>query len=247
MVSPSSTAGTADGFGATVVDPSQAIDLPGARYTTSTGTTKPSLLGRDSLCSWPHESNPPATPPLPRCQNSLELKEAIQSNGGIESGQLHCIICHTVYPIVRFVPRFVPEANYAASFGLEWNIHARTQYDKTSGTAASETRFFEETDWSRTLEGQILIEAGSGAGRFTEHALGTGATVLSLDYSEAVDANYASNGHHGNLLLVQGDLFTMPFPAITPTSCSASGFYSTHRILKPHCEASQAMSAPAEN
>ena len=148
----------------------------------------------------------------PRCQNSLELKEAIGSNAGIESGQLNCITCHTAYPIVRFVPRFVPEANYAASFGLEWNIHARTQYDNTSGTAASETRFFEETDWSRTLEGQILIEAGSGAGRFTEHALGTGATVLSLDYSEAVDANYASNGHHGNLLLVQGDLFRMPFP-----------------------------------
>jgi SAM-dependent methyltransferase len=57
----------------------------------------------------------------------------------------------------------------------------------------------------------VVIEAGSGSGRFTEHALGTGALVLSIDYSRAVEANYASNGHHDNLLLVQGDLFKMPF------------------------------------
>jgi SAM-dependent methyltransferase len=113
---------------------------------------------------------------------------------------------------VGFVPRFVPETNYADSFGHEWNAHPRTQYDTVSGTDASETRFFEETGWSRRLEGQILLEPGSGSGRFTEHALRTGATVLSLDYSRAVEANYASNGHHENLLLVQGDMFRMPFP-----------------------------------
>ena len=148
----------------------------------------------------------------PQCQSSLELKETVERNGEIESGQLRCITCRTVYPIVRFVPRFVPEANYADSFGLEWNVHARTQYDRTSGTAASETRFFEETDWPRSLDGQIVIEVGSGSGRFTEHALSTGATVLSLDYSRAVEANHTSNGHHEHLLLVQGDLFRMPFP-----------------------------------
>lgn len=148
----------------------------------------------------------------PQCQASLELTEPVETNGRIETGRLRCATCHTTYPIVRFVPRFVPEVNYADSFGLEWNVHARTQYDKTSGTHASETRFFEETGWPRSLEGQILIEAGSGSGRFTEQALSTGATVLSLDYSRAVEANYASNGHHENLLLVQGDLFRMPFP-----------------------------------
>lgn len=148
----------------------------------------------------------------PDCQNSLELNAAAERDGRIESGQLHCVTCRAAYPIVRFVPRFVPEANYADSFGLQWNVHSRTQYDKTSGTTASEARFFEETGWPRDLEGEIVIEAGSGSGRFTQHALSTGATVLSLDYSRAVDANYASNGHQENLLLVQGDLFRMPFP-----------------------------------
>jgi SAM-dependent methyltransferase len=148
----------------------------------------------------------------PRCQDSLELTETVESEGRVESGQLRCVNCHIAYPIVRFVPRFVPEANYADSFGLEWNLHARTQYDDSSGVSASEARFFEETGWPQNLDGQVVIEAGSGSGRFTEHALGTGATVLSLDYSRAVEANFTSNGHRENLLLVQGDLFRMPFP-----------------------------------
>src|SRR5205085_1794863 len=39
-VSFTSTAGTADEFGATVADPSQRVDLPDARHTTSTDTTR---------------------------------------------------------------------------------------------------------------------------------------------------------------------------------------------------------------
>lgn len=148
----------------------------------------------------------------PQCQATLDLTESVERKGRIETGQLRCVTCRTGYPILRFVPRFVPEANYADSFGLEWNVHARTQYDQTSGMAVSETRFFVETGWPRDLEREMVIEVGSGSGRFTEQALSTGATVLSLDYSGAVEANHASNGHHENLLLVQGDLFRMPFP-----------------------------------
>ena len=45
----------------------------------------------------------------------------------------------------------------------------------------------------------------------TEQAALTGATVASLDYSYAVEANFASNGHRGNVLIVQADMFAMPF------------------------------------
>jgi uncharacterized protein YbaR (Trm112 family)/ubiquinone/menaquinone biosynthesis C-methylase UbiE len=148
----------------------------------------------------------------PACQGSLALDEADRAeNGRIEQGTLSCRQCSARYPIVRSVPRFVKDQGYAEGFGVEWTIHARTQYDHRSGVGLSEKRFFEETRWPRRLEGEVVIEAGSGSGRFTEHALSTGAVILSLDYSAAVDANYASNGHHDNLLLVQGDLFRMPF------------------------------------
>jgi SAM-dependent methyltransferase len=58
----------------------------------------------------------------------------------------------------------------------------------------------------------VILEAGCGSGRFTEIATSTGATVLSIDSSMAVDANYRINGTKANLLLVQADLFEMPFP-----------------------------------
>jgi len=53
---------------------------------------------------------------------------------------------------------------------------------------------------------------GSGAGRFTEIALQTGATVLSVDASQAVDANWNNNGHHAKLILCQASLYELPFP-----------------------------------
>lgn len=142
----------------------------------------------------------------------LELRQASVHDGRVEQGSLRCASCQSEYPIVRHVPRFVPDEGYASDFGLEWTLHSRTQYDGETGLALSRKRFFDETGWPERLDGEIVIEAGSGSGRFTEHALATGATVLSLDYSRAVDANYRSNGSSANLLLVQGDLFRMPFP-----------------------------------
>lgn len=149
----------------------------------------------------------------PSCQGSLTLGDGARMNEGrVERGELSCRLCGASYPIVGFIPRFVPDEGYLEGFGLEWNVHDRTQYDAHTGVSLSERRFFEETGWPRRMDGELVIEAGSGSGRFTEHALATGATVLSLDYSRAVEANYRSNGDRDNLLLVQGDLFRMPFP-----------------------------------
>jgi SAM-dependent methyltransferase len=55
-----------------------------------------------------------------------------------------------------------------------------------------------------------MLEVGCGAGRFTGHAASTGAVVISMDYSSAVDANYASNGRLPNVLIVQADIYRMP-------------------------------------
>jgi ubiquinone/menaquinone biosynthesis C-methylase UbiE len=101
--------------------------------------------------------------------------------------------------------------NYANSFGLEWQRYPKTQYDSYSGIKESETRFFNETGWDRDLTGQVILEVGSGSGRFTEQVASTDAFVVSMDYSNAVEANYSSNGSKDNILIVQGDVFSMPF------------------------------------
>jgi SAM-dependent methyltransferase len=126
-------------------------------------------------------------------------------------GRLACAACGLEYPIIAGVPRFVPLENYASGFGLEWTKHARTQYDSHSGIPASEQRFFSQTQWPRDMHGELILEVGSGSGRFTEQAARTGATVVSFDYSYAVDANYGSNGAYKNVLIVQADVFAMPF------------------------------------
>ncbi len=60
--------------------------------------------------------------------------------------------------------------------------------------------------------GRAILEAGSGAGRFTEVLLGTGATLFSFDLSSAVDANMASNGKAANLNLFQASIYDIPLP-----------------------------------
>lgn len=61
------------------------------------------------------------------------------------------------------------------------------------------------------MHSECILEVGSGAGRFTEQALSTGAMVVSLDYSMTVEVNYAAHGHLENTLIVQGDVYQMPF------------------------------------
>jgi uncharacterized protein YbaR (Trm112 family) len=138
----------------------------------------------------------------PQCTGALVVsKTETCRESTIETGLLQCLSCNKTYPIIRSVPRFVPLENYASSFGFEWNKHARTQYDSYTGTGISEKRFFEETKWPRNLTGENILKVGRGSGRFTEVAAATGAMVVSLDYSYAVDANYRSNGQRDNVLI----------------------------------------------
>lgn len=125
---------------------------------------------------------------------------------------LRCTACNASYPVEKGIARFVPPDNYSASFGLQWNTHRRTQLDSTIGQPISETRLFRSTGWPRQMAGARILEAGSGAGRFTEVLCRTGASVYSFDYSSAVDANALNNGASGNLHLFQADIRRIPLP-----------------------------------
>ena len=114
--------------------------------------------------------------------------------------------------LINGIPRFVDDKNYAAAFGLQWNIFSKTQFDSFTKQPISEKRL--ETALGQPLEtigGLKILEAGSGAGRFTEVLLKYGAEVYSFDLSSAVEANYKNNMPHQNLTLFQGDILDIQF------------------------------------
>jgi 2-polyprenyl-3-methyl-5-hydroxy-6-metoxy-1,4-benzoquinol methylase len=125
---------------------------------------------------------------------------------------LRCQACSATFEIVRGLPRFVASDNYAASFGMQWQQYRRTQLDSVTGLSISRARIEFATGWPASLEGERMLEAGSGAGRFTEVLATTGAQLFTFDYSEAVDANHANNGKHENVTFFQGDIRAIPFP-----------------------------------
>ncbi len=148
----------------------------------------------------------------PRSGRPLALGDRPVLEGSrVKEGVLIEPLSGASYLIRDFIPRFVTHEDYVASFGVEWTIHSRTQYDEHSGFSVSQERFEKETQWERDLRGEVILEVGSGSGRFTSNALKTGATVVSFDYSRAVEVNYRSNGSHENLLLVQASVYEMPF------------------------------------
>jgi SAM-dependent methyltransferase len=104
----------------------------------------------------------------------------------------------------------VDQENYAKSFGFQWNIHQKTQLDSSTGLPVSRKRLLDATGWPPRMAGERILEAGSGAGRFTECLLTTGADVFSFDYSAAVDANWCNNRQSDRLQLFQGDLRKIP-------------------------------------
>jgi SAM-dependent methyltransferase len=110
--------------------------------------------------------------------------------------------------------RFVTDDNYTANFGFQWNKFRTVQIDRCIQVQQSHDRFFAETNWnSADLAEKAVLEVGSGAGRFTQVVLDhTRAVLYSVDYSNAVEANYSNNGHHGaRLRLYQASIYELPF------------------------------------
>jgi len=147
----------------------------------------------------------------PKCRNVLDLVADV-GGSDITSGALSCRSCDATFPIVNGIPRFVPTENYASSFGFQWNRFRLEQLDSVNGTMLSRDRFYLETGWSpEWLSGKLVLDAGCGAGRFLEIAARTGANVVGVDISNAVDAAAATLGGRPNLDLVQARIDELPF------------------------------------
>jgi len=129
--------------------------------------------------------------------------------------QNNCLVSQTneKFPIINNIPRFVPKENYASAFGLQWNTYRRTQLDSFTGVPISRERLTRIVGGSLDiLQGKTILEAGCGAGRFTELLLQSGANVFAADISSAVDANYQNCSKYSNYFVIQADIQKLPVP-----------------------------------
>ena len=129
------------------------------------------------------------------------------------------LVCNDghVWPSDLGIPRMLPSGrNYADGFGLQWNTFRKTQLDSYCGGGISEKRArrcIGSDAWAflNNHPGSHVLEAGCGAGRFTEVLLSTGACVTSVDLSSAVEANQENFPQNERHRVVQADITRLPF------------------------------------
>ena len=129
----------------------------------------------------------------------------------LEGDQLRCD-CGQRFPIVRGVPRFVPDDAYVKSFSFEWNTHKQTQLDSSRGDDMSMDTFQQKTGLTADdLRGKLVLDAGIGTGRFSEVMTRLGARVVGVDLSLAVEAAHENLGGRDDVLIAQADIGNLPF------------------------------------
>lgn len=139
--------------------------------------------------------------------HAIELRRAAE--GGAFVCEQGC-----EFRVERGVPRFVEPKNYAAGFGLQWNTFRRTQLDSHTGATISADRLRRIAGGDLGIfKGKLVLEAGCGAGRFTEIMLEHGARVFAADLSTAVEANYANCSHSTGYFVCQADITRLPVAA----------------------------------
>ena len=122
------------------------------------------------------------------------------------------------YPVLAGIPRMVESlSNYADAFGQQWNKYRTTQLDSYTVLPITRDRMarcFGAELWA-ALSGPrplSVLEAGCGAGRFTEVLLNQPAAVVtSTDLSSAVEANHTNCPQSDRHRIIQGDILTLPF------------------------------------
>jgi 2-polyprenyl-3-methyl-5-hydroxy-6-metoxy-1,4-benzoquinol methylase len=114
-------------------------------------------------------------------------------------------------PVVGGIPRFVKDDGYADAFGRQWLAYRRTQLDSETGLPISRTRLERCLGAPLSaLKGADVLEAGCGAGRFTELLLQAGARVFACDLSRAVDANRDYCARFPGHFVCQADISALP-------------------------------------
>ena len=151
----------------------------------------------------------------PSCTDADICLRSTAEEDGIEiiSGDLECVECGRIFPIVRGIPRFADLVEIdqdklatAESFGWSWQqfSHDDSRYDEQflAWIAPVRPDFF---------EGKIVLEAGCGKGRHTRRIASWSARdVVAVDLSQAVELAFTSTRGLPNAHIIQADVYRLP-------------------------------------
>jgi len=146
----------------------------------------------------------------PRDGESLELDVLDESSAEIKTGRLSCASGH-VYPIERYIPRFVETAGYAQTFSAQ-REYVRRHFRSYQKDRSGDELFYATTGWSREalLRGPCL-EIGCGYGRFVDVVEREGAEIIGVDLStQSIELAHSFVGMRPRVHLIQADLFQLP-------------------------------------
>jgi uncharacterized protein YbaR (Trm112 family) len=177
----------------------------------------------------------------PECgAGSFAMTSFAAEEGEIVDGLLRCKACSRRYPIIGGVPRLLPDALMSAVERYHANFFGRYGLESGKQEASDEVArtlhfysyaraklFTPELDpallayWQKSLniripgapslQGRLGLDAGCGEGRYTYCLAESGAEVIGMDLSEAVNLAYLRNRSQPRAHIVQGSIYQPPF------------------------------------
>lgn len=137
-------------------------------------------------------------------------RAVLPAQSGWAADHIACA-CGQRVPIVRGIPRFVPDDQYVGSFSFEWRTHATTQLDGDESRESEEAFRLKTGLTPGDVQGKRVLDVGCGMGRFSDVVSRWGGNVVSIDLSLAVESAFANLGQRGNVSILQADAFQLPF------------------------------------
>jgi len=160
----------------------------------------------------------------PKCTGRFNICGLVnEQHNELFEGTLQCQECQMTYPIINYIPRLVDQQNYSASWGKLWQETGeilRDSFTKTpfhynvihgkyseNGHWSSGTSPF-GFEWPLDMTGENILEIGPGTGNCTEHLVKTGANVVCIDMSNAIDTLPEELLIQPNINIIQADMNT---------------------------------------
>jgi 2-polyprenyl-3-methyl-5-hydroxy-6-metoxy-1,4-benzoquinol methylase/uncharacterized protein YbaR (Trm112 family) len=98
-----------------------------------------------------------------------------------------------------------------SSFSYEWkNIYVENSVEKSNYL-----HFLKPYLRENNMKGATILDAGCGSGRFTKQAASMQSQlIVGTDIGDTVEVAYQLSGHLKNVLIVQADIYSLPFGRI---------------------------------